>query len=72
MARDIPGQLGYQALAALHRPTDPAALATEIRRMASRGLRPRDISMHLDLSIASVLEALRTGPDAPSAARGDV
>jgi|GEM_PF-5966570 len=62
MTRDIPGALGYHQLATLHRPTDPAALATEIRRMASRGLTPRDISFHLALDYPTVLEALHVAP----------
>jgi hypothetical protein len=42
----------YNARASQHRPDDPAALATEIRRMHADGLTARDIA-----------EALRLAPD---------
>jgi hypothetical protein len=42
----------YNTMANQHRPDDPAALATEIRRMHADGLTARDIA-----------EALRLAPD---------
>jgi hypothetical protein len=42
----------YDSLANQHRPTDPASLAAEIRRMHESGLTARDIA-----------EALRLAPD---------
>jgi hypothetical protein len=63
--RTVPGQLGYHELALLYRPTDPAALKAEIRRMRSRGLLPRDIATALRLDLAAVVEALRDDEGPP-------
>ena len=41
VARSIGGKLDYRALAILHRPADPDALAAEARALPSRGLRSR-------------------------------
>jgi hypothetical protein len=49
----------WALLANLHRPTDPVALASEIRRLRETGLTARDISVALRLDIGAVLEALR-------------
>ena len=58
--RNLAGTLGlaeYSALAQLHRPTDPAELAAEIRRLAATGLRARDISTALRLPHDHVVNA---------------
>ena len=47
----------YAALAQTHRPTDPAELAGEIRRLAATGLRARDISTALRLPHDHVVNA---------------
>lgn len=54
----IPGALDYAALSQLHRPTDPQALASEVRRLATTGLKPIDISVALRIDPASVREML--------------
>ena len=70
MSRPIPGVLNMAALAMLagkthddraqaYRPTDPAALAAEIRRLAASGLTGRDISVALRVGLGQVLEALQ-------------
>ncbi len=72
MSRPIPGTLNMAALALLagkplthderaqvHRPTNPAALAAEIRRLAATGLTARDISIALRVGLGQVLEALQ-------------
>ena len=57
---DITGAHGaWQMLANMHRPTDPTALAGEIRRLHGTGLTPRDIAATLRLDMAAVLQALR-------------
>ena len=48
----------YAALAAANRPTDPALLAAEIRRLAASGLKPRDIASALRLPLDTVVNAL--------------
>jgi len=42
-----------------HRPTDPAALACEIRRLYAGGLSARDIASCTRTSITDVLDSLR-------------
>ena len=65
----IGGQHGAELLAALsgrdrHRPSDPAAIDAEIRRLHSTGLQPRDISTALRIALPAVLTALRAdSPD---------
>jgi len=55
----IDSGLDYIGLAQIHRPTDPLALAAEIRRLRKHEhLTPRDISVALRLDIAAVLNAL--------------
>ena len=53
----------WRLLADAHKPTDPAALAAEIRHMADRGLKPFDISqtMRVDLGLvrAALTETIR-------------
>ena len=49
----------WRKLAELHKPTDPAAIVAEIRRLSGTGLKPRDISNALRLDLGAVLEALR-------------
>lgn len=41
------------------RPADPGIVATEVRRLHSTGLKPRDISEALRLPLSTVLEMLR-------------
>ncbi len=58
--------LNYQQRATQHRPTDPASMAVEIRRLIGTGLRPRDTSVALRLDLSAVLAALQTAsPAAP-------
>jgi hypothetical protein len=71
MTRDrIGGDLGLTALdlltgdsydprAKLHRPSDPAALAAEVRRLHGLGLTAADISVALRLDLAQVRETLQ-------------
>lgn len=61
----IPGGLDWRLLADMHRPTDPVAMASEIRRLATSAFNARDIAVALKLDVAYVLEALR------GAERGD-
>jgi hypothetical protein len=49
----------WALLANLHRPTDPTALAGEIRRLHGTGLTPRDIATSLRIDLSVVLTALR-------------
>jgi hypothetical protein len=46
----IGGRLDYAALAALHRPKDPEALAAEVRRLHATGLTARDIATALRIA----------------------
>jgi hypothetical protein len=48
----------YAALAQLHRPTDPAAIDAEIRRLGATGLKPRDIATAMGLAERAVVAAL--------------
>ena len=48
----------YAQLAQLHRPTDPAALAAEIRRLHRSGLSARDIAAALRLAPDAVINTL--------------
>ena len=54
----VGGTLEYAALAQLHRPTSPEAIAVEIRRLHAEGLKPRDIAVALRLGLTQVLEAI--------------
>jgi len=70
ISRDrIGGELGLSALDALtgrsyddraqrHRPTDPAALAAEVRRLNRTGLSPLDIAAALRIDLAQVRNVL--------------
>ena len=49
----------YDQRANAHRPTDSAALQAEMRRLASSGLRVRDIAVALRIDLGAVLEALK-------------
>ena len=66
MKRTVPRLLDYAALAQLHRPTDPAALQAEVRRLASQQrLSATDISVALRVSLPQVREMLAaTGTEA--------
>lgn len=61
MSRTIGGQLDYHRLANQYRPTDGAALAAEVLRLNAAGLTPMDISGHLRLPLAWVLETVSRG-----------
>ena len=50
--------LTHDERAKLYRPTDPALICDEMRRLAASGLTARDISDALSLDIVQVLEAL--------------
>jgi hypothetical protein len=55
------GTLGlreYELLAGKYRPTDPAALTAEIRRLAGTGLKAADIAVALRLSHDFVVNIL--------------
>jgi hypothetical protein len=56
--RNIGGVLDYRALANALRPTDQSQIQTEIRRLYSNGLKPRDISAALRIDLSAVLTAL--------------
>jgi hypothetical protein len=43
----------------MFKPTDPTAIAAEIRRLHQTGLKPRDIATSLRMGLGAVLEALR-------------
>ena len=60
----IGGALDYTRLANLHRPTDPAALAREVRRLANTGLTPRDVAVMLGLAPSVVADMLDPPPPA--------
>jgi hypothetical protein len=53
----------YIIRAQLHRPSDPEALATEIRRLHSTGLTRRDIASALRLQTDQVVNALAAVSD---------
>ena len=65
---NVPGQHSacdlYAALSRRYRPTDPAAIAAECRRLCGTGLKPRDVAQALRIDLAAVVEALR-GTNAP-------
>lgn len=56
--------LDYRHRAEQHRPTDPVALAREVRRLSTQGLTERDIGQTLRLDPASVRFLLSTHPNA--------
>jgi hypothetical protein len=62
VTRNIGGQLDYAKLAELHRPADQQAIANEVRRLHSEGLKPRDIASALHLGLNAVLALLRVQP----------
>jgi len=64
--RSIGGPLRYDLLAQQHRPTEPAALQAEVRRLANeQRLSASDISVALRLSLPQVREMLAvTGTEA--------
>jgi DNA-binding NarL/FixJ family response regulator len=53
----------YNTMANQHRPTDPASLAAEIRRLHADGLTSRDIAEALRLSHAQVITILYGEPE---------
>lgn len=53
----------YNQRAQANRPSDPTAIAAEVRRLRKDGLKPRDISTALRVGITEVLEALSTNGD---------
>jgi hypothetical protein len=60
MNRPLARQPGQYDWRDLFKPTDPAAMAVEIRRLHGTGLRVRDIAESLRINIGAVLEALRS------------
>jgi hypothetical protein len=57
----------YAQLADLNRPTDPIALATEIRRLHASGLTARDIATALRLAPDVVINLLDASADLTAA-----
>jgi hypothetical protein len=57
----------YQRRANQHKPSDPAALALEVRRLRANGLTAYDIAGALRLGLPAVEQMLRT----PSPVEGD-
>jgi hypothetical protein len=64
IARDYekPDGASYDQRANAHRPTDPAAIAAEMRRLARSGLTARDIATAFRVNVANVLEAVQEAP----------
>jgi hypothetical protein len=54
----------HEARANQYRPTDPQAIASEIRRLRGNGLTPSDIAGALRIGLGQVLEALSVEPPA--------
>jgi hypothetical protein len=54
----MPSVHPYDIRADRHRPTDPAVLSREIRRLAAEGLRVRDIAQALRMNDAEVVNLL--------------
>jgi hypothetical protein len=59
---NVGGRLTYQALAELHRPSDPAAIAREVRRLHNTGLKARDIAVALRIAPDQVMNMLEPPP----------
>lgn len=57
----IGGVLDYARLAQIHRPSDPVALAEEVRRLSASGLSPTDIAAALRIDLVQVREWLGGG-----------
>jgi len=51
-------QYNWTHLAQMHRPTDPAVIAAEVRRMYREGLKVRDIAVALRIGVPAVLQVL--------------
>lgn len=69
----IGGVLDYELLAQLHRPRDPAALRSEVHRLAtSQGLTAADIATALRLNLAQVREMLAASPSEAALACAEV
>ncbi|MEO8313244.1 MAG: hypothetical protein ABI645_00485 [Pseudomonadota bacterium] len=62
----------YAARAQQHRPTDPAALAREMRRLEATGLTPRDISAALRIHLVAVMNVLATSASVTNHHEGHV
>jgi hypothetical protein len=54
----IPGAVDWRTLAERHRPSDPSALAKEVKRLARDGLTARDVAEVLGLNVAVVAAIL--------------
>ena len=54
----IGGMVDYQRLADLHRPSNSAQIAMEIRRLKADGLKPRDFAVALRIDVAAVLQVI--------------
>jgi hypothetical protein len=61
----IGGRLDYRALANLHRPREPQAIAAEIRRLAASGLKAADIATALNMAIEQVRQILAEPKEPP-------
>jgi hypothetical protein len=48
----------WRLLADMHKPTDPAMIVNEIRRLNRDGLSPHDIAATLRIGVAAVEQAL--------------
>jgi hypothetical protein len=54
----VGGRLDYNALAMLHRPKDPARIASEVHRLHETGLTATDIATALRIDSAQVRNVL--------------
>jgi hypothetical protein len=69
MTANVGGTLdmsAYAQLAEMHRPTDPIALAAEIRRLHESGLTARDIATALRLAPDVVINMLNAPANLPT------
>jgi hypothetical protein len=55
----IGGPVDYARLAQLHKPSDPAAIEREVRRLHAEGLTARDIAVALRLAPDVVINMLK-------------
>ncbi len=55
------GQLEWTRLAEAHKPSDPMAVAREVRRLHAESLSAVDISEALGIALPAVLEMIQRG-----------
>ena len=60
--KTIGGPVRYDILAQMHKPKTAEAMCREVRRLASTGLSPMDISVALRLNVATVREMIAASP----------